>query len=563
MYQSPSGVFRPFSRDTRIFFAFLVLPILLPTFPAAAQYLPVHLSNQGIYLFLDELASEGCIDLCSLVKPYSRREISLLLQETGVSRAAMTRARQAELDFFLRDYMKDLPPEGPVEPATSWLWQKRHGNKRFDLFYYSDSLFRLTVNPIVGGDVWANGNGAFYHWWNGVEAWSSVGRFAFWASLRDNHESVELTARDFQNQRIGGANIKVFSDGKRDYEEFRGGITYGWNSGFVGLIMDQFSWGEHNAGANILSGRTPAFPRLELALDPVKWFSFRYVHGFLYSEVVDSTRSFWVNNSYGPEYREVYHSKYLAANMFTFIPVKGLELSVGNSVIYDLQSPSAGFLIPIAFFKAIDHSMNASNNNNNSQLFFSLSSRNLKHFHFYGNIFIDELAVDRIFDPDEYNFVSYKAGLSSTLLLNMRMVAEYTWTNALTFMHYVPTTTFESNQYNLGHYLEDNAKEIFLSASYQLIRTLRVEATYCKALKGPDHTALGTERTGIAPFDPVVWESESAGLLASFQLVNDLCIRVGYEWRRVTGEEAYLDRWTPEVYRGKTQTFRFGLNYGF
>ncbi len=44
--------------------------------PSFSQYLPTHISNEGIYLFLDELATEKVIDLHSLVKPYGRKEIA-------------------------------------------------------------------------------------------------------------------------------------------------------------------------------------------------------------------------------------------------------------------------------------------------------------------------------------------------------------------------------------------------------------------------------------------------------------------------------------------------------
>lgn len=544
----------------------LLLFFGIACFPLRAQYVPTHITNGGIYLFLDELASDGFIDLYSLVKPYGRNEIAWLLREAEKARPEMTTRQQAELDFYKKDYGKEpagSSTDGSQKPATSWLWQKKHGEKRFDMFYYSDSLFQMTVNPILGADLWVNENGSFYHWWNGVEAHATVGRFGFWASLRDNHESVELTERDFQNQRTGGGNIKPFSGGKRDYEDFRGGISYGWDWGHVGLIAGQVAWGENNAGANILSGRTPAFPRLELALQPVKWFNFRYIHGFLYSEVVDSTQSFYINNGYGSIYRSVYHSKYLAANMFSFIPVRGLQLSLGNSIIYDSRSPNAGFLIPVAFYKAIDHNLNVANHNMNSQLFLAVSSRNLKGFHLYGTIFLDELAVGRIFNKEEFNFVSYKAGLSSTRIPDMRIVAEYTWTNALTFMHYVPTTTYESNRYNLGHYLEDNARELYLSASYSFARTLRMKVYLNRSMKGPDHTLLGSPRITIEPFEPAVWESLRYGVLTSFQLLNDLYLKVGYEWRNVTGEQEFLDMWTPAVYHGKTGTLRIGINYGF
>ena len=75
---------------------------------ASAQYVPTHISNQGIYVFLDELASEQHISLFSLVKPYSRLEIARLLQEAETARSGMTGRQQAELDFYLRDYAREL-----------------------------------------------------------------------------------------------------------------------------------------------------------------------------------------------------------------------------------------------------------------------------------------------------------------------------------------------------------------------------------------------------------------------------------------------------------------------
>jgi len=530
--------------------------------PVFGQYLPTHISNQGIYLFLDELATQQVIDLHSLVKPYSRKEIAEKLMAADTSRMVLSTRQQAELDFYLKDYMKDLPPQDSTAFGTKWLWLDH--SKRFDAFYYRDSLFQITVNPILGIDFWANQNGSFYHWWNGVETSATIGKLAIWASIRDNHESTELTARDFQNQRIGGSNIKIYEGGKRDFWELRGGITYAWKWGYVGLLMDQFTWGENNAGANIYSGRTPSYPRLELGIDPAPWFRFTYVHGSLISEVVDSSLSYTVTNSYGTEYREVFHSKYMAANIFTFIPTTGLQLSIGNSIIYDYQNPHWAYFLPVAFYKAIDHTLNAGTDNMNSQLFFSASSRNLKNFHFYGTAFLDEFAFDRMFESDEYNFVSYKFGVASTILRNTRVVAEYTWTNALTFRHKTPTTTFESNQYNLGHYLEDNAKHFYLGVEYRPLRTLNIKAYYSHAEKGPDHTELGTEpRAEIPPLDPIVWTSDKVGILATYQLINDLYLRLGYEWRNVTGDQAYLDQWTPDEYHGKTGTFRIGINYGF
>ena len=80
---------------------------LCGSLPAAAQFVPTHISNEGIYLFLDELASEGIIDLYSLVKPYSRALIAAKLEEADGWRERLTRRQQSELDFYLKDYGKE------------------------------------------------------------------------------------------------------------------------------------------------------------------------------------------------------------------------------------------------------------------------------------------------------------------------------------------------------------------------------------------------------------------------------------------------------------------------
>ena len=546
----------------------LLWTLFLIVFPGIlnAQYIPKHISHEGIYEFLDEIATQGFIELNSTVKPYSRKYIAEKLIKADESDGLSDRQKM-EVAFYLKEYGKALHSkdgDSLIKPRTSLLRLNKKPANRLDFFYYRDSVFQLTANPILGGNLWSNENGVFHHWWNGVEAHGNYKNIGLFASLRDNHESTPLTNRDYMNQRIGASNIKNMGDGKRDYWEVRAGMTYAWKWGHVGLMIDQFSWGEANYGSNIFSGRTPAFAGLDLQMNPVDWFQFNYVHGWLVSEVVDSSLSFWVNNSYGSEYREVYHPKYLAANLFSFTPVKGLQLGVGNSVIYDYRSPHAAFFIPVMFWKALDHTLNARIDNMNSQLFFTVSSRNIPNIHLYASAFIDEVQVARITKPDEHNFVSYKIGSTLYPFSFIRIEAEYTWTNALAFRHYVITTTFESNRYNLGHYLEDNASELYTAIQFKPWRALRIKGYYVYSRKGPDHTAQGTlPRTTIAPLEPVVWESKRLGIKADLEVLNDVYFRLGYEWRNVTGDQSYVENWTPKVYRGKTNTVSLRMNIGF
>ena len=535
-----SNIFRRYLHG--ILFVF----VLLPTLPALPQYLPVHPQPNSIYSFLDEFN----LNYNSSIKPISRLHISNLLHEIDTNK--LTSRQQKELNFYLKDYNKEKN-------------LNKKFKRRLDAFYYRDSSFSITINPIGGGKAWKNENGFEYHWWNGAEAIASVGNWGFYASMRDNHLSSALYSPNYLDQNTPGSNFKGFSDGKTDFEEIRGGITYSWKTGNVNLIKDNFEWGSNYNGSNIFSGRTPAFVHLDFRIKPVSWFEFTYTHGWLNSEVIDSSKSFWVSNGYGDTFRQVYHSKFLAANMFSFYPVKKLSISIGNSVVYDYSNFHPAYLIPFMFYKAVDHSLNSGIDNMNSQMFIDISSKNINHLHLYTTLFIDELAIKRIKIKDEHNFASLKAGLRiNNLIPNVFGGIEYTITNALTFKHYIPTLTYESNKYNLGHYLTDNAKELYLCLGWKPLRTMTIQLSYTDILKGPDHTTLGTvSRDKVHPFVPIVYKSRSLSLSASFQIINDLFVNLGYTHKNISGDAIYLKQFSPAFWWGETNTVNLGLNYGF
>ena len=85
----------------------------------------IHLSNTGIYDFLDELAGEQVIEHSSLVKPWSREYIAEKLFAADSLREELTTRQKSELDFYLRDYGKELSetsnfqlPTSNLEPGT-------------------------------------------------------------------------------------------------------------------------------------------------------------------------------------------------------------------------------------------------------------------------------------------------------------------------------------------------------------------------------------------------------------------------------------------------------------
>ncbi len=547
---------------------FILLLTCINVFP---QDIPHPVKNIDIYEFLDEMANNQIITINSVVKPYSRAFIADCLEEADRKREQLSGRQERELDFYMLDFgytpgpeYSGPPPKGGLKvqqdkgAETQWLWFNRgkDNTKRIDLFYYQDSLFSLTVNPILGGEVFTNSSGEATYWRNGAEARAYAGKWGFYASLRDNHEKPFLGLPEYLTKREGG-HIK----GSTDWSEMQGGVTWSWKWGNAGLVKDNFEWGNNYNGANIFGGHNPSFVHLRVELYPVKWFRFNYIHGWLNSMVVDSTRSFWTTNSYGTEYREVYHRKFIAANLFTFTPFKYLNISAGNSIIYDNATINPAFLIPVMFYKSVDHSVSSGINNMNSQMFFDISSRQIKHLHLYATLFVDELSVKRIFKDDEWNFFSWKTGfrLSNFPVQNLSLTTEFTYTYPLVYQHNVPTITFESNNYNLGHYLKDNSREWYIAFDYRPIRTMDIRLYFIDAIRGCDYTELGGSRLGNPPLDTVEWQNTSAGLRVSYQVINDLYVWGSFVYSDITGD----NRWVPEYFYDKKSTFNCGVTFGF
>jgi hypothetical protein len=194
-------------------------------------------------------------------------------------------------------------------------------------------------------------------------------------------------------------------------------------------------------------------------------------------------------------------------------------------------------------------------------MFLDISSRQIKKLHLYASMFIDELSVSRFTIKDEWNFFSYKAGfrLSDFPVSNLSFTSEFTYTYPLTFQHYVPTLTFETNGFNLGHYLRDNSREWYIALSYRPVRTMNINLYFTDAIRGPDYTELGADRLGNPPLASVQWHNTTAGLKASYQVINDLYAWFSFAVGNIRGDT----RWSPVYFYGKKNILNIGLTLGF
>ncbi len=558
----------------------LFFSLLLSLSFVKAQTNYLHISYTEIYDFVDELANEHIIDINSSIKPYSRQQVYYWLTEAQGTEG-LSKRQNKQIEFYLREFqmesVKDtINPYGTSKYNIVKKWTNQSAVQLDQLgFIYKDKNFMFNVKPIWGIDYRTNNSGAVRHFWGGLEAHANMGKhWGMYASLRDNSITEIMAFPNYFTQEAGG-NYKIGEGGRPggDYSEMRGGITYTWNWGDVGLIKDHLQVGDNYHGANILSGRSPSYAMIKLHLNPVKWFDFNYHHGWLVSEDVDSNASYW---STAGTYKEVFRPKYIASNMFTFIPWRGISLGLGNSIIYtDVGGVHAAYLIPFMFFKSIDHTLNHGVENQNSQMFANLSIRRIKHLHLYGSVFIDEFKKERISVDTLHNFVSYKVGarLSNWPLKNVSLTFEYTRTNPMTYKHTVSGLTYASNKFNLGHYLIDNSEEFYIALRIKPISRLYIKAEYFYAMHGDDYdynNNSGYSSVSIPVLKNKTWDNTTLGFYATYELLNRVYIRMYYTISNIQGYDLngqtsadYLDKFSPEFYWGKQDTFGIGFNIGF
>ncbi len=504
-----------------------------------------HISNTGIYEFIDELCTLGIVDANTSVKPYSRALIKALLVQTNDNKDKLNSRQKKELAFYLADFDKD---------------NYASKRKRFDILHRYDSVYSITINPLLGVNTIKNDSAFAYNRWVGAEVYGNIERFGFYASLRDYAQNYRLAMPAYLTHEQGG-NYKFNGNGG-EYSEMRGGVTYSWRWGSIGVVKDHIQWGSGYNGVNILGGRTPSFAMIKLNVKPAWWIELNYIHGWLVSQVIDSARTYVSLE----ETRNVYHNKYIAANLITLKPFRGLNLSVGNSIIYSDIEVQPAYLIPFFFYKSVDHHLNGMSNRvgQNSQMFFDVSSFNINHLHLYATLFLDELSMKNMFDPDKHsNFYSLKAGLRlwDFPLSNVAITAEYTRTNPLAYKHIIETTTYESNTFNLGHYLTDNADEIHFAISYHATRGLQLYGSFTKSRKGPDYTKTTTQRLGLPFMEQVDWEQTTWQVGARYQIINDGYLFVSGGINDIVNHSTYS--YTPEFMLGKQLQIESGICWGF
>jgi len=543
-------------------FSLTILLLFFLELDAQTVYEPV---NSDLYPLLERLFINGAIEYHSEVKPIPRKDIGEYLLEALKNQEKLTSLDVKEIDFYLKDFADE------VSFITDTLQFKlprvefctTGQTDRFRFFNYRDSTFTFNFDPILGFEVASMWGSEFTHRWNGLEFYGYVpGGWGYSIDFRDNLETGENIDKERRNTPIPGENITKADKNSIQYSIVNAELNYNWSIGNLSIGKYYLNLGSGKAGQIILSDKAPSFPVVRLDIKPVEWLSFIYFHGWLKSNIPDSS----TYRATSVEGRESISdiSKYIASHMLSFYIAEDISISVGESTVYS-GSVEPIYLIPVMFFRLADHylSSSGSNTGDNAQLFFDGSYRlqpiNSK---FYGSLFIDELSLEKVFEGENLSSVGYTIGTEFTdlMLPNSSFVIEYSRLQPFVYTNSDNAQTYSSHSYQLGHWIGSNADLIYASYEQMILRGLKFKLSSYYFRKGQTEPP---EQQYQLPYPSTLYGERRNDFKVTFsgswQPIHNLFLNAFYQYSDISDQE--IGR-TPEFELGAHNNVGIALYYG-
>ncbi len=498
-----------------------------------AQEIPIATSH-GVYLFLDQMALQYEFPWNDLMKPVSQGEVIIALEKLNAQKVNLTIQQQKELYFYRQAFSKfnhlnNIDTNYKKNNLLSFI------NKWTEIGY-EENKNKIDLRPLIGTTI-SNYQGSTILERNigATLSGSFENKFDYFFSYRD----ISIDGNGIKNIPSIGAPLKYVNVGdvtnakSKNYNELRASLAYHFKNGVVSIGQDRFSWGYGQDAQIVLSQNAPAYPNIKLKYNPFKWIQFNYMHAWLQSSLVDSAQTYSYNTTTYGGYHQQYKPKFFAIHSITFIPKTGIELSIGESIVYTNQL-NPGYLIPIMYFKSFD---NTSSNQNilagdNGQMFLGFSLRRwIPQTQLYGQLFIDEIRLTKMFSTENRNQLGYQLGIKKANWFGNEkwvMGAEYTRNRPFIYTNINPILNYTHHDQNLGDWMGNNADRTVLYAQYTPAPKLFAKISYEIIRKGGAGTIDDQYLANPQPpflFDPL-FTQKSMNLEVRYQWLRNIHLQL-------------------------------------
>lgn len=517
-----------------------------------------------VYEYLSRMSQKGIINLDDLILPMSRNKINRALDSVKVKNDQLTYIEKEELNFYLKEY-KTINID-----TTTFHIATKDPNNRLRLLSINSKDFKLNVDPIIGDQIIIGNKVAINQVSNGVQLWGTAGKnWGYQLYYRDytekgdvrNYYTVNGLSYIRESPTTGIIIVGLNDEKKINYSEVRANINYSFSKGMISFGKDRITWGYAQNGRIVLSDKAPSYPLIRFDYEPIKNLRFNYTHAWLNSNIIDSNNSYFTpKENVSGDQRVIFTPKFLATHSLTYTIQKGLDVSIGESIIYsDKMDP--GFLIPINLFKFYDNNKSnyVINAGSNGQYFLQANSRNqIKNTHLFTTLFIDELRVASMLNPKKArNQIGFTIGGSVTdkFLPYLTLGGEYTRVNPFVYSNLIPAQWYSSYDYSLGDWMGNNFDRLMIYGKYHPKPRLQLYAHLQRIRKGGLGTIL--QQYTAEPQPKFLFEFEKNRyeflLKADYEYINNLYLFSSFQWiYSITYNKKYFSE----------PIFQLGFSYG-
>ena len=429
--------------------------------------------DRDYYHRIDRLDQFSSVGTFSTVKPMSRQ----LVRE-------MSRGKD---EFLYRDNSPFSDSNRSDKPLLKWFYKNKT-----DLLSGRNDNYEISVRPILyfsyGRESIDNQNLTLSRNTRGVRVFGSIdNKITFSSRFTENQVRFPGYMSEFNGGRYVIPNLgfwKRFGTDGIDYFQAAGHFAFKLTKS----VTAEFGQDNHFYGNGIrslvLSDFGNSFPYLKLTTNVGK---VKYTN--LFAQLTATT----FGDGLGTFGNTRFPTKYMALHHLSVNIGSKLNIGLFESIIYHRGDSSRSdlelaYLNPLIFYRAVEQDQGSPDN---AAIGFDFKWKLTKNIQTYGQLFVDEMVLSRLFDGQGWwgNKVVYQLGAKWFDFLkvqNLDIQLEYNFARPYTYAHADNLTNYTHYDQSLAHPLGANFNEYLAVLRYKWRDKLMVTAQVMLANKGLD-----------------------------------------------------------------------------
>lgn len=401
--------------------------------------------DHWVYDFLDRLQTRGLVrELRLSSRPYSRREVALMLSETeGKLHSGQTILSTTELSLFEQLKGEFYDELSALDGVAESRWYERHftrweenGNR-----IYSDLYLYQTVDG-KWGEQYERAEKISQTTVGGSIRGQFKDQFGFFIFVKNTLTKGEDITEENFDPSLGPP---VVISGKNVYSDDASAYLV-WKLPWLRMEFgrDRAQWGPGIRGSLMLSANNPRFDMLKLKIH-FKGFRFTSIHGKLSSGL---------------------GSKYIALHRLELTLFPWLTISGSESVIYGNRGIEPAYVNPIMPYHVAEHHLGDKDNNAMS---FDVTAFPLHNHKFYFELFIDDFTTAKnpfTYYGNKFAFLTGWRWVAPMGIRDMDLQLEYARIEPYVYTHRDEINIYKNYDKSIGHWLGPNSDDLYIRSNY-------------------------------------------------------------------------------------------------